>query len=45
MVADLENLDATLRLFDPNISAETIKLKAFDRLRTGATWRDERIIL
>jgi len=35
MVADLENLDATLRLFDPDIKAETIKPKAF---RPPADW-------
>lgn len=29
MVLDLENLDATLRLFDPNYQLEAIKPKAF----------------
>ncbi len=29
MVADLENLDATIRIFDPSIAPETIKPKAF----------------
>lgn len=29
LVADLENLDATLRLFDPNYQVEAIKPKAF----------------
>ena len=31
MVADLKNLDATLRLFDPDHLVETIKPKAFRR--------------
>lgn len=29
MIAELEHLDATIRLFDPSYSAETVKPKAF----------------
>jgi hypothetical protein len=35
MIADLESLDATLRLFDPGIQIEAIKPKAF---RPPADW-------
>jgi hypothetical protein len=37
MVADLENLDATIVQFEPDFRVETIKPRRFVRLLIGAT--------